>query len=84
MILIKYDMEWIIKRSHSILIESISITFNIEIKCDQFYNQFHVMFNQHHYLDIQYGMVFLRIWVVVYFQTNQAFTCFLSRINYGT
>ena len=48
--MIKHDMEWIIKRSHSISIESISITFNIEIECDQFYNPFHVMFNQHHYL----------------------------------
>ena len=46
--LIKHDMEWIIKRSHSIWIES--ITFNIEIECDQFYNPFHVMINQHHYL----------------------------------
>ena len=48
MMLIKYEMEWIIKRSHSISIES--ITFNIEIECDQFYNLFHVIFNQHHYL----------------------------------
>ena len=47
--LIKHDMEGIIKRSHSISIES--ITFNIEIECDQFNNPFHVMFNQHLYLD---------------------------------
>ena len=57
--LIKHDMEWIIKRSYSILIKSISITLNIEIECDQFYNPFHVMFNQHHYLDIQSWMIVL-------------------------
>ena len=55
MMLIEHDMEWIIERSHSISIES--ITFNIEIECDQFYNPFHVMFNQHHYLVRQSGML---------------------------
>ena len=48
MMLIKHEMEWIIKPSHSISIES--ITFNIEIECDQFYNPFYVMINQHQYL----------------------------------
>ena len=50
MMLIKHDIELNIKRSHSISIES--ITFNIEIVCDQFYNPFHIIFIQHHYLDI--------------------------------
>ena len=51
MMLIKHDMEWIINVHIPFPLKELVFTFNIEIECDQFYNPFHVMFNQHHYLD---------------------------------